>query len=145
MNHRKPRVYLASAFRRQAELRKYALWLDDMGIEVTSRWLEEHSESVDATGRVLKQSIPSDIAAKEDLADIDRADCLISFTEPPDSDVPPRGGRHVEFGYALAKGKELWVVGYRENIFHHVPGVRYFKTWADAMIEAATGIHKAVV
>lgn len=126
MEKRKPRVYLAAAFRRQSELSNYAAWLNDIEIDVTSRWLNEPESPAK----------PNVEAAMDDLTDIDRADTVISFTEPPDTTASPRGGRHVEFGYALAKGKEVWVVGHRENIFHHLPNVRFFPNWAAVMIEA---------
>jgi hypothetical protein len=46
-----------------------------------------------------------------------------------------RGGRHVEFGAAVATGKRLIVVGHRENLFHHLPGVEFFDgpKWLDAI------------
>ncbi len=119
--------YLAAPFGRQAELRAYADKLRDLGHTVTSRWLMEDEA-------VYKTLGPKG-TAEMDLADIDNAGVLISFTEPPDSKVPPRGGRHVEFGYAYATGRELWVVGYRENIFHHLRGVRLFDTFADVLEE----------
>jgi nucleoside 2-deoxyribosyltransferase len=117
---------LAAAFRRQAEIRGYAEELRALGIEVTSRWLHEPESPAK----------PNIQAAEDDLHDLDEADVLISFTEPPDSDVNPRGGRHVEFGFALAEDKELWVIGYRENIFHHLPEVKFFPSWAAVMAEA---------
>ena len=68
--------------------------------------------------------------AAEDLEDVLRADCLVSFTEEPAAGVAwaARGGRHVEFGIALAMGKRLCVVGPRENIFHHLPRVEVFRS-----------------
>lgn len=138
-----PKVYLAAPFARQAEMIEYARELQDMGIEVTSRWLHE-GESLNDRGEAIKQSIPDHIAAQHDLEDIDRADVMIQFTEPPASSrestqfftrYNPRGGRHVEFGYALAKGKQLWVIGYRENIFHHLPNVFFWNSWKLMMAE----------
>ena len=37
-----------------------------------------------------------------------------------------RGGRHVEFGLAIAWGKPVYLVGERENVFHWLPQVRVF-------------------
>ena len=42
-----------------------------------------------------------------------------------------RGGRHVEFGLALAAGKRLCIVGPRENIFHFLPRVEVFRSTDD--------------
>ena len=62
-----------------------------------------------------------------DLEDVDRADSLLFFAEDPLIGTP-RGGRHVEFGYALAKGKRCIVIGGEENIFHYLPNVMHFPT-----------------
>jgi nucleoside 2-deoxyribosyltransferase len=135
MMDRFPKVYLAAPFAKQDEIATYAEELRALGIVVTSRWLDEPESSSETD---VQQ-------AQRDLADIDNADVLISFTEPPAfKDYPgifisytnPRGGRHVEFGYALAQGKEVWVVGYRENIFHHLPQVKFFPSWSAVMAEA---------
>lgn len=142
-----PKVYLAAPFARQAEMRKYADELAGFGIKVTSRWLHE-GESLNDRGEVIKQSIPDHIAAQHDLEDIDRADVMIQFTEPPaklslagwkgfTTQYNPRGGRHVELGYALAKGKEVFVIGYRENIFHSLPQVKYYESWDALMYDVA--------
>jgi len=50
---------------------------------------------------------------------------LLFFSEPPDSHSK-RGGRHVEFGLALAWGKRLMIVGPRENVFHCLPQVEQY-------------------
>lgn len=42
-----------------------------------------------------------------------------------------RGGRHVEFGMALALGKRVIVVGPRENVFHLLPEVEVHVNWND--------------
>jgi hypothetical protein len=64
------------------------------------------------------------------VEDVKRADCLISFTE--DLTVPntSRGGRHVEFGLALALAKLCYIVGPVENVFHELADKR-FMTWEE--------------
>jgi len=67
--------------------------------------------------------------AAVDLEDIETADALLFFAEDPLVGIP-RGGRHVEFGYGLARGKYIDVVGPRENVFHYVsPLVRHWDTF----------------
>jgi hypothetical protein len=44
-----------------------------------------------------------------------------------------RGGRHVEFGYAMALGKRLIVVGHRENLFHEHPTVEFYAGQAEVL------------
>jgi hypothetical protein len=54
-----------------------------------------------------------------DLSDIDASECVISHTLNR-GDLYTGGGRHIEFGYALARGKRLFNVGGHENVFHHL-------------------------
>jgi len=103
-------LYLAGRYGRREELAIYAHRLRNRGHIVTSRWLD-----------LTYPEDPIDIKtrcelADRDLEDLRAAEVLISFTEPSDS-VYGRGGRHVEFGIALALGKTLHVVGHRENVF----------------------------
>lgn len=65
-----------------------------------------------------------------DLEDVDRCDAIVSFTHSRET-LTHGGGRHVEFGYALAKGKRLIVIGERENVFHHHPAVEVYSTLKD--------------
>lgn len=113
------RVYLAAKYGRQAEMREYRRDLQAIGWEVTSSWL-------DATDR----DDPEDIRARRPIAirnldDVQRAHVLFAFTEHHGAPGAARGGRHVEFGYALALGKLIVTVGDvgRENLFHCHPAV----------------------
>lgn len=82
--------------------------------------------------------------ALEDLEDLMRADCCISFTcEPGKPQGRNRGGRHVEFGYALARGYRLIVVGFRENIFHCMPQVEFYPQYSDLMLQMAREFEEA--
>jgi hypothetical protein len=44
-----------------------------------------------------------------------------------------RGGRHVEYGMALASKKYVVIVGPAENVFHSLPQVPRYATWTDAV------------
>ena len=114
------RAYLAAAYRRKDEIHGYALALRAIGVEVVSTWDQEDYAPTVALGEVPGPVLAA--IAEKDLRDLHAADTLIFFTEPQDVQ-PPRGGRHVEFGIALALGHRLIVVGERENIFHHLPQV----------------------
>jgi hypothetical protein len=115
------RIYLASRFDRSAEMRYAAAALARAGHFVTSRWIH---------GR---QTGPDLVSATEDIEDLASADCLVSFTEHPTQVAPwaARGGRHVEFGVALASRLRLCIVGPRENVFHHLPKVEVYATVDD--------------
>lgn len=132
------RIYLAARFGRRIELCGYAAELERVGITVTSRWIRGNHE---AEGDDLRdRRALARRYATEDLADIDAADAVISFTEEPDVEGRARGGRHVEFGYAYARGKRLATVGPVENVFHALLGVMRFPNWEtcrDALIGAA--------
>jgi hypothetical protein len=119
------RIYIAARFDRSSEMLDVGVGLARAGHFVTSRWIH---------GR---QGAPDLVSAIEDIEDLADADCLVSFTEYPTQGVAwaARGGRHVEFGVALATGKRLCVVGPRENIFHHLPRVEVHRSVAE-LIEA---------
>jgi hypothetical protein len=51
---------------------------------------------------------------------------MISFTYDQDSS---RGGRHVEFGYALGIRKRVILVGPRQHVFHCLPEVEHYPSW----------------
>jgi hypothetical protein len=112
-------VYLAARYSRRDELRKYASRLREAGIIVTSRWLREsgplNTKLGDDTPAFYRRT------AIIDLEDIDKADTIVFFSEDPLVGTP-RGGRHVEYGYALGTGKRLVVLGGEENIFHYLDG-----------------------
>ena len=119
-------LYFAGRYGRRGELRRYARELRSMGITVTSRWLDGAQES-DSNGSP-EQAMRH---AMDDLEDLNLADVLVAFTEGPDpAPNRARGGRHVEFGYALAKGMRICVVGHRENVFCYLPDVEHFENFA---------------
>lgn len=138
-------IYLASRYSRRRELCAYRDALQVLGYHVTSRWLNgshqfsNDGKPIDETGEALIENGTCDEAAGlrrefalEDVRDVQAADVVVSFTEPPRSNHS-RGGRHVEFGMAHAMGKRLIVVGYQENLFHFLPEVEFAATWGAAL------------
>jgi hypothetical protein len=105
-----------------AELQVYAAQLEAAGHVVTSRWVR----GVHPVGGDVSKY------AAEDIEDVIAADAIISFTEEPRSSNS-NGGRHVEHGLALGRGKRLIVVGFRENVFHHLEHCEFFETWPEAL------------
>lgn len=116
------RIYIAARYDRRAEMAAVARELRREGHFVTSTWV-----------RPRQKPLPGVVCAINDIDDLEAADCLVSFTEAPTEGVSwaARGGRHVEFGWALAAGKRLCVVGPRENIFHHLPRVEVYESAAE--------------
>jgi nucleoside 2-deoxyribosyltransferase len=126
-------VYLASRFSRFDELNGYKQELAKLDVEVTSRWLNGGHEWVGTADEDIPVEAQAGFAS-QDLEDIDAADLVICFTEAMNSPYT-RGGRHVEFGYALAKGKAIIVVGHRENVFYCLSyeNIYFCETWAEAV------------
>lgn len=119
------KIYIAGMFSTKELRKEQALSLMALGHTVTSHWIDE---TVPHT--VTMKDLPNQYhqeTALCDVSDIDDSDLFIEFVptyaelvDAPVSSVS-RGGRHWEMGYAWAKGKEIWVCGPKENIFHHLP------------------------
>lgn len=134
------KAYLAARYSRYPEMQEYAKQLQEIGYQITSRWINGGHDTVDANNDLDKSRF-----AVEDVEDLFNADTVINFTEDPRQEVTGRGrgGRHVELGLALAGYYDRYgmrstlriiVVGHRENVFHWLPVVEYFRTWEDCHI-----------
>ena len=119
------RVYLAARYRRRPELQRRAEELSALGHHVTSRWIRgSHSVSGGLDDPLWA------MFAQEDFEDVAAADTVVCFLEPGGGGS---GGRHVEFGMALAWGKRTIVVGEPEHLFHTLPSVEAYPTWPQAL------------
>lgn len=126
------KIYLASRYSRFREMQGYRDQLEAIGHIVTSRWIHGDHQ-IDDAGLSLQAKEAERIRfAQEDRDDLLSADCVISFTEAPRSSNS-RGGRHVEYGMALALGRRAIVVGHRENVFHCLPEVEFYEGWPSAL------------
>lgn len=122
------KVYLASRYSTKDLMNTYAQELLASGIEVTSTWLEE----THADGRLTDLPDEEHLKwAEIDLRDVYRAEWLVFFSVDPAIPVA-RGGRHVEFGYALGLGRKILVVGPKENIFHYLPEIHFVNNFEEA-------------
>lgn len=125
------KIYLAARYCRREEMENIALDLmNAYGYDITSEWVFGGEE-----GKTLE-----DIAIM-DLDHVNSADTIISFTETEDVGYYT-GGRHVEFGYGLALGKRVVVIGRLENVFHSFPTVEQFDTLED-WIKSETSIEQS--
>lgn len=107
-------IYIAAPYpAREAAIELLAA-LEVAGFTVTSTWLREFDTLDDEHARL-------------DLHDVERADALVLVNPEPWA-AQGTGGRHVEFGYAIAKGKQLYVLGERSNMFHHLCDVTIVPT-----------------
>lgn len=158
--------YICGVFRRQQEFAEIARQIEESnaGWSCCAGWLTVEPETCDrchGRGRT-SQSITASVcsfcggsgdvtelfpgvarmAALADLEDVRRSDVVLVFTEEAGALGRGRGGRHVEFGFAYAKGKPIAVIGSNENIFCHL--VPSFGLVGDAVnhLKSTVGGHR---
>jgi nucleoside 2-deoxyribosyltransferase len=110
-NHMK--MYVAAPWIWRERARKLAYQIIETGHQVNSRWLWQDD------------GVSETVGARQDLEDIDMADAIVLMTMPKGT-MFSSGGRMVELGYAMAKGKRVMIVGDRENVFCYLPQVLQF-------------------
>lgn len=123
-------VYLAAQYSQKEKMKEIATKLREVDINVTSSWLEEVHPPDSQMADVPQNNLL--LYARTDLREIDQADWFVFHSVSPTTKTV-RGGRHVEFGYAIAKEKKILVVGPKENIFHHLPQIRHVREWSTAL------------
>lgn len=113
--------YIAARYGRKEEMVGIAEALLSLGHTVTSTWMYQPVEE-------MYENDPQKAGwgAQKDLDEIESADVLLYFSEKEDNKWG-RGGRHVEFGYALGIRKSCWMVGPLENLFHYLPYIVQFE------------------
>lgn len=124
MDHR---IYLAGRYSDKELITERATDLARAGHKIVSRWIAEpHPPQTQLSDITTGELVAY---ANIDITDIHRCDTFLFFSVDPL--VPThRGGRHVEFGYALALGKRIVVFGPKENIFHYIPNeVMHYDRW----------------
>lgn len=126
------RIYIAGRYSRRDYFREVRDRLLAAGHQVTSRWLEEDKPLQTQMGDDSDEFYVE--TSRVDLEDIYNANAVLFFSEDPLVGTP-RGGRHVEFGYALGLLKPIYVVGPRENVFHYNPLVVHFDSLEDFLAQ----------
>ena len=122
----KLKVYLAAPYVMKDLMKARAETLRNLGIEVTSTWLDEPFKPTQGPEDLTPEQNRD--LAENDISDIH--DSHIMVFQPDDTKTIVRAGRHVEFGIALALEMSIFVVGEtRENIFHYGPNVTHFPTF----------------
>jgi len=133
MNALSKKIYIAARFSRRPECNALAHELKALGHSITSRWVKPECDHVMPTG-LSRQAEDGERQrfALEDVEDVLAADWCISLMEEPRSNT--RGGRHIEFGMALALGQRLSIIGPRETVFHHLPQVEHYRNVEDFLV-----------
>lgn len=123
------KIYLAAPYAARDILKGHLPMWTEAGHEVTCGWVKGTRPLGDATYGVSEASTDEEVYlhASRDLGDIEEAEIVIHYTaqylksiDPSLDDVTHNlhsGGRHVETGFAIAKGKHVIVIGPMENIF----------------------------
>lgn len=109
-------IYLASTWENRYVLRPIARQLQQMGHTITSSWIW-NDDGGEAAGEAIR-----------DLDDIDRASLVIVW---PDEQRAKSSGKFVEYGYAVAKDKLIYVVERSSCVFFSLvrPNIHYFLHW----------------
>lgn len=133
------RYYLAGPYAARETLKSFKdSWeLSNPEHICSSSWLRGSREITAGTVGACEQSSYESVSAhaNDDLDDVASSDALVIVTgnvldmilaEPIPAQWLHTGGRHVEMGYAVAKGMPVIVVGQAENVFqrifgHHIP------------------------
>jgi hypothetical protein len=118
-------VYLAAAYPRLEEMRGIRDVLEAFGHKVMSRWIDQPPGEGAGVTELAADPAAYVKYAELDMADLAAAEVVISFTGEGG-----RGGRHVEFGMAVAMGKRLVLVGPREHVFHTLPHIEWYPDWS---------------
>ena len=117
------KFYISARYSRRQDAEDLGHLILENGHNVTSRWVwREQPDNYE----VMEHEEVAQLAL-EDIDDVIKADALIALSEPSDNPYG-RGGRHVEYGYALACGMVIIVIGPLENIFHYMNEVSNFET-----------------
>jgi hypothetical protein len=111
-------AYFAGSFNRKPELLEYLEQFEADGNHCTSRWLKgEHEVDFQEDRSKLNYGGYGFEFAQEDVDDITRCELVVFFSSA-NHESKGRGGRHTEFGIALALGRPLVIIGERECAFH---------------------------
>lgn len=122
------KVYIAAPYEARWCAQLMAPQLAALGCTVIASWLRQ-------------QNPESAAEAAIDLADIDEAEAIVVLN-PPGFERSGTGGRHVELGYAIGRGKRVILMGAKTNVFHHLTSIVRVET-LEALFELLTAVVSA--
>lgn len=111
-------IYIATAISRQNEARELRDILQQVGHNVTSRWLDEKNATQIGEGSDDDRAA----IALRNIMDLINSDLVIHITGARDPKAYS-GGHHFETGWAWAMGKTILIAGERESVFHYLAGI----------------------
>src|SRR5882672_5565887 len=107
-------AYLASRFDYGPQLKTWRANLGKLHCNVTSTWFEEQPHKADEQ---LTQAQKRPFADR-DLRQIRQADFFIQWNLREHYENDRTCGRHIEFGFAVAMGKLIILIGESRSVFH---------------------------
>jgi nucleoside 2-deoxyribosyltransferase len=127
------KIYVAASFNSRDRIRDEIEELEEIGHVITGVWFQEEDPieklwDGNFGGRV------AEVMALRDFNAIERAEVMIIDTLDPSTS----GGRNVELGWALAKGKRIILVGPPTTIFFALIRETY-DTWEEFWDECELG------
>ena len=102
------KIYIAASYPRKKQAVLLAKKMRSEGHIIVSQW-HDLDEGYD-------KMMGMEDRAERDFQNIKECDLFIEFT----GDNLSHGGRHAEFGVALALGKEIKILGPREHVLHYL-------------------------
>jgi len=120
------RCYLSGPYSWREKIKAFEAELIALGIESTASWLYETAPPEATLDQFTDEQNRE--TAEVDIVDIRFSHVVVVFTVDPLGPAPPRGGRHWETGYAYAEGKEIVIIGPRENVFSYLGDIKVFAT-----------------
>lgn len=99
-----------------------AVDLERLGHSVVSSWIRETIDL--AAERFVATSLATD-AASRNLRELRAANLCVVFGTAAGREEDGRGGRHVEFGAALAWQIPVILIGRREHVFYSLAAAAY--------------------
>lgn len=128
-------IYLAASWPQRKRMRVIAQHLQQIGHSITSDWILSRDPVGMGPEEIAVDPAKALNGGVRDLVGIKNADLVAVFTDISSS----TGGFHVEFGYALGKGKHIDIIGPKPNVFYalvEMPAVRHFNRldeWFDQL------------
>lgn len=125
MSKKSDKVYIASRLANHIWANEFAKMCRNAGLDVLSDW-HENCANIDTTADA--EAAEEEVA--DNLAAIDRVATFIFLSDTHSG----QGMADVEFGYALAAGCEMVIIGPPRNIYHQHPDVTQFENIDEFMV-----------
>lgn len=116
-------IYIAASFPYKYRALEFKDFLHSVGYAVSSGWIQKaKGYDTDEDPEEKKQRLIA--ASADDFAEVRACDTFVMFTEGKYAEQTTSGGRHAEFGMAVAHNKKIVLIGPLENVHHYSPSIK---------------------